>query len=201
MADCAEQYFHAWCGVFNENETKKLLCIWHVDRAWRKSLQQHISDQQERVEVYHQLRVLLLQRNESEFTTTLQQFMSHVYDRYEKFFNYFNTQYVPHVTQWATCYRIGTVVSTNMFAESFHRVLKVVYFNKKQNRRVDYLIHTLLCIARNIIYDTLRKTEMNASTHRKCEINKRHKIAQEVHKSSSSCVLQSCGINVEDGIP
>ena len=31
MSDCAEQYFHAWCGVFNENETKKLLCIWHVD--------------------------------------------------------------------------------------------------------------------------------------------------------------------------
>ncbi len=44
--------------------------------------------------------------------------------------------------------------------------------------------------------DTLRKTEMNASTHRKCEINKRHKIAQEVLKSSSSCVLQSCGINM-----
>ena len=122
--------------------------------------------------------------------------MSYVCDRYEKFFNYFNTQYVPHVTQWATCYRIGTVVNTNMFAESFHRVLKVVYFNKKQNRRVDYLIHTLLRIPRNIIYDTLRKTEMNASTHRKCEINKRHKIAQEVHKSSSSCVLQSCGINM-----
>ena len=75
MSDCAEQYFHAWCGVFGENETKKLLCIWHVDRAWQKSLQEHVSDQQERVEVYHKLRVLLLQRNESEFTTALQQFM------------------------------------------------------------------------------------------------------------------------------
>ena len=47
MSDCAEQYFNSWCGVFGINSTKKLLCIWHVDRAWRKGLQEHISDQQQ----------------------------------------------------------------------------------------------------------------------------------------------------------
>ena len=35
MSDCAEQYFNAWSVVFGCSNTKKLLCVWHVDRAWR----------------------------------------------------------------------------------------------------------------------------------------------------------------------
>ncbi len=108
------------------------------------------------------------------------------------FHKYFNTQYVPHTEQWATCYRVGTVVNTNMFAEAFHRTLKVIYFNRKQNRRVDYLIHTLLRIARNLIYNKLRRVELKTSTHRKCEINKRHKLAEELQKSMK-CNIQSFG--------
>ena len=43
---------------------------------------------------------------------------------------------------WATSYRVGTIVNTNMFAELFHQVLKVVYFQKEQNRRVDNYSYT-----------------------------------------------------------
>ena len=67
------------------------------------------------------------------------------------FFKYFNTHYVPHTRTWATCYRMGTVVNTNMFTESFHCFLKVVYLNNKQNRCVDWLIHVLR-IAWNLVY-------------------------------------------------
>ena len=148
--------------------TKKLLCIWHVDRAWRKWLQEHISNQQKRVEVYHQLGVLLQHRIVSDFTVGLQQFLSYIYENHEEFHKYFNTTYVSQAQQWATCYTVGTLVNTNMFAEAFHRVLKVVYFNKKQNRRVDNLFHTLLRIAH---YDKLRKVEMKTNTHRMCEVN------------------------------
>ena len=34
-------------------------------------------------------------------------------------------------------------MNTNMYAESFHRVLKIVYLNLKHNRRVDSLIYVL----------------------------------------------------------
>ena len=61
-------------------------------------------------------------------------------NQYEEFYKY----YVPKVKEWATCYRVGTIVNTNMFVESFHRLLKVVYMNNKQNRRVDHLVHILL---------------------------------------------------------
>ena len=37
--------------------------------------------------------------------------------------------------------------------------------------------------------------EMNRSTHRKCEISKRHKVAQDL-KKKSACVLQSWGDNM-----
>ena len=42
-------------------------------------------------------------------------------------------------------------MNTNMFVEAFHRKLKTVYFQKKQNRRVDRLVFTLLKIARDLI--------------------------------------------------
>ena len=138
MSDCAEQYFHAWSGVFTKGNTKKLLCIWHVDRAWRKALNDHVSEKASRIEIYHQLRVLLNEREESQFIVRLQQFMSFLHDTYEDFYKYFNTHYIPITCQWATCYRVNTVVNTNMYTESFHRSLKVVYLNNKQNRRVDY---------------------------------------------------------------
>jgi len=62
-----------------------------------------------------------------------------------------------------------------MFLESFHRLLKVVYLNNKQNRRVDKLIHVLYRIARNLLYEQLTRIEKGKLTHRRCEINKRHK--------------------------
>lgn len=131
MSDCAEQYFNSWCGVFGRNATQKLLCIWHVDRAWRKGLSDHISNKQDRIEVYHQLRVLLQAQNESELVNGLQQMLSFLHTNHDDFYKYFNTYYVPHVKQWATCYRIRTLVNMNMFAEAFHHVLKVIYLNKK----------------------------------------------------------------------
>ncbi|KAH1022031.1 hypothetical protein HUJ04_011500 [Dendroctonus ponderosae] len=38
MSEDAELYFIAWSAVMDVTKTKKLLCIWHVDRAWRAKL-------------------------------------------------------------------------------------------------------------------------------------------------------------------
>ena len=179
MSDCAEQYFSAWLGIFGRNNTQKMLCIWHVDRAWRKALQTHVTNQQERVEIYHQLCILLQERDKTSFLVKLQQLMSYLKETQGQFFQYFNTHYVPHQNEWATCYRIGTIVNTNMFVESFHRLLKVVYLDSKQNRRVDSLLFVLLRLSRNLIYDQIQKIAKGKITHRKCEIKKRHKSAEE----------------------
>jgi len=56
-------------------------------------------------------------------------------------------------------------------------LLKVVYLQKKQNRRIDYLLNVLLKINRDKIFDQLTKVEKGKYSHRVVEINKRHKRA------------------------
>ena len=172
MSDDADQFYSAFSNVFGH--TRKLLCCWHIDRSWRKSINEHIRNAQE---VYHQLRVLLLERNIGKFNCLLQQMMSYLHEHHIRFFNYFKKVYVFRCEQWATCHRIGCVVNTNMFTKAFHRLLKVVYLENKQNRRVDKLLHVLFRIACNLIYEQIRKDEKGKTTHRKAEINKWHKNA------------------------
>ena len=42
MSDDTEQYFMAWSEIFGSSQTKRILCTWHIDRAWKKALNQHI---------------------------------------------------------------------------------------------------------------------------------------------------------------
>ena len=79
--------------------------------------------------------------------------------------------------QWAVCYRVVTPMNANMYAESFHRVLKIVYLEHKQNRRIDYLIYILLKIAKDKAFEQLQKALKGKVTQRIGDINKRHKTA------------------------
>ena len=67
-----------------------------------------------------------------------------------------------------------------MVLESFHRVIKMVYFEHKQNRRIDDLLFTLLKINRDVMFNSLRKEELGKVTHRKKEINRRHSSAHRI---------------------
>ena len=65
-----------------------------------------------------------------------------------------------------------------MHVEAFHRLIKVVYLQDKQNRRIDHLLHTLLKIVRDKGFERLTKIEKGKSTQRLCEIHRRHKSAE-----------------------
>ena len=153
MSDDANQYFDAWKGVFGGDETTKLLCAWHVDRAWRTALLHHIDTKQSRIVVYHQLRILLMENQEASFRQLLQQFISFLDANEEIFSKYFKENYCNRLCEWASCFRRGSVVNTNMFVESFHRTLKVVYLEHKQNRRIDVLLHVLLKLSRDKVFE------------------------------------------------
>ena len=96
----------------------------------------------------------------------------------------FNKNYCTRLHDWATCYRVGSTVNTNMFLEAFHRVLKIVYLHHKQNRRVDSLLVALIKIARNTAFERMRKLEMGKNSHRICEIMKRHQSANKLSPTS-----------------
>ena len=59
MSDDAQQYFNAWNTVFGAYGCKKLLCAWHIDRSWRRALNNLVSNVNDRLELYRHLRVLL----------------------------------------------------------------------------------------------------------------------------------------------
>ena len=118
-----------------------------------------------------------MQDDEKEFRFLLQQLISYLH----------NCE--PHcnrICEWASCFRAKTVVNTNMFVESFHRTLKIVYLRQKQNRRIDLLLHTLLKFAKDKVFDQLTKLEKGKFSHSVSEINKRHvkatKMARDLTK-------------------
>ena len=107
---------------------------------------------------------------------------------YPAFGEYFINIYCSRIKQWAMCYRVGTPMNTNMNAESFHRVLKIVYLQQKHNRRMDSLIYTLLKISRYKSFEQLMKLEKGKHTHRICDINKRHRTAVSfAHLATITC--------------
>jgi hypothetical protein len=61
-----------------------------------------------------------------------------------------------------------------MYVESFHRLLKYCYLQRKINKRVDTCIHVLLKIARDKGFERVIKFTKGKKSHRFLEIQKRH---------------------------
>ena len=160
MTDDADQFFNSWKSVFSE-DPQKLLCTWHVDRAWRGALSSKVVDKDLRCQVYHSLRIVAEEPDERLFNQMLtnleQQLQEHTDTRY--FGDYLHTYYTARKEQWAMCYRKKAGINTNMHVESFHRLLKYVYMKGKVNKRVDKCLHLLLKIARDKAYERLIKSE------------------------------------------
>ena len=177
MSDMALQYYNAWKEVFTENNTKYLWCAWHVNRAWRDGIKRHFNLIDNQRAVYYQLHVLMMETDKASFRKLLTQFLTLSSSTSPTFTDYFRNIYCSHVEQWAMCHRVGTPMNTNMYSESFHRVLKIVYLRHKHNRRIDFLIYILVTIARDKAFEQLQKLEKGKHSHRICDINKRHKRA------------------------
>lgn len=82
-------------------------------------------------------------------------------------------------------------MNTNMFVEAFHRKLKTVYLQGKQNRRINKLVFTLLKMARDLIFEGLQKEEIGKRSHRKCEIRKRCQTAKEMREKGVKAIKVS----------
>ena len=121
----------------------------------------------------------------------LQQFLAYLQEENKEFQTYFQKEYASRVQEWAYAYRIDAEINTNMYVESFHRVLKIVYLDSKQNRRVDHLLAVLLRFARDKAFERIQKLEKGKSSHRIKEINKRHTSAKEMMSSGIFPIQQS----------
>ncbi|XP_070212709.1 uncharacterized protein [Littorina saxatilis] len=174
-------FFTAIKAANNEKDipTSQYFYDWHVDRAWKKNTVKLIAKKEDQAEVYAYLKMVQMETDPGIFNRQLQEFLGFLQLRHKAFHDYFYPHYVckDKVLLWATCHRIGSLANTNMYAEAFHRVLKTVYFNSKQNRRVDFLIHVLFQYAKNNVFEQFIKAEKGKVTFRTKEIRKRHSAA------------------------
>ena len=180
MSDDAEQYYSAWVAVFGPGP-HKLLCTWHVDRAWRGNLNV-IGNKEVEAQVYHTLRLLLEETDTPTFEILLQKAVDqlNLSKTTSDFGKYFCQYYVYRKQEWAACYRKAASLNTNMYVEGFHHVLKYTYLKGKVNKRVDKCIHALLKIVRDKAFDRLIKLEKGKSTERIRIIMKRHRTSKEM---------------------
>ena len=74
----------------------------------------------------------------------------------------------------------------NMALESFHHVLKSIYFTRKRNKRVDNLLSELVKIARDKAFEAWAKFEKGKRTNKIKDIVQRHKFPQQIDKSTSA---------------
>ena len=55
MSDDADACHNAWCSAFSRPD-RKLLCCWHVDRSWRRKLNEYFKDIEKQADVYAPLK-------------------------------------------------------------------------------------------------------------------------------------------------
>ena len=181
MSDMADCFYNAWCTCFSQ-PLRRLHCSWHVEKSWKNKLNIVVKDEQIRFNIYTLLKVLQNEVDEIKFRKLLQNTLTFMDENASAFGAYFYDNYVKNnkTLLWAGCFRIGTSANTNMYAESFHNILKTVYFGKKQNRRVDQLLFVLLKISRDKNLDQIIKKQKGKITHRIREIRIRHKNSESI---------------------
>ncbi|XP_068087050.1 uncharacterized protein [Anabrus simplex] len=143
MSDDAPEFYNAWTNVMERPE-HRLLCIWHVDRNWRKQLKKVQGDQTLKVLVYKSIRMVMETTDEDEFCKVLDSLLNELLstENTKLFGEYFQEYYAGRPECWAYCYRRGLGINTNMYLESMHKTLKFFFWKeKKQNEWTNVLVH------------------------------------------------------------
>ena len=124
MSDDREVYINAWTAVMGP-PAHRLLCAWHIDRAWRRNLTRIIinnnnnnnkGDRELKAVVYKMLRELMEITSPEEFSSKLAEFLSAAEEdsKTADFGQYFRKEYGQRPELWAYCYRVGLRVHHNM---------------------------------------------------------------------------------------
>lgn len=176
MSDMAPQFYNAWVSVMGDPRPAKLICTWHVDKAWKEELRKKAGDLSVEAELYKLLRIVLQQTEETVFENCLQALMQRLKSgsKCQQFHDYFTKEWVPKKSQWAYCYRRGLQINTNMYVEAFHRVFKRIYLKGKINKRVDTCLVNLQKYARDMGFDRLIKITKGKMTYRMNMITEPH---------------------------
>ena len=189
MTDDTEVYVNAWTAVMGR-PAYRLLCVWHVDRAWRKNLSRVKGDNALKATVYKTIRALMETADTDSFSDKLAEFLFAVHedDRTSDFAQYFEGEYGTRTELWAYCHRLGLHVHHNMHLEAMHRVLKHVQLHGRKVRRLDKSVHALIRFLNEKMSDRLLKLHKGKWTRHLGGIRKRHCNSRAVTADMCSCL-------------
>ena len=202
MSDMANQFFNAWVGVMEGKRPTKLLCTWHVDKAWKEELRKKVGNVSLEGEIYKMLRTCLEQTSETRFEDCLTGLLNRLaFDSNTmNFGKYFRKEWVGKKTQWAYCFRLRMGINTNMFAEAFHRVFKRVYLGGKVNKRVDCCLYNLVKFARDKAFERAIKLTKGKATYRISNIKAHHSQSLLIRDSSVEKVAEDRWVVVSESV-
>lgn len=144
MTDIAEELYSAWFDVMGESFIH-LFCKFNVNRAWQRNLTK-IRNCNLRNEAYNKLRTLQHERDELAFKKMLPIVVKSLCENKEteKFGNYFKSQFVKSVRQWAFCYRKSTGISVDNSLQKMHSQIKNLFLKGKSIKRLDNTMRSLM---------------------------------------------------------
>ena len=175
MSDTAIQFYEAFAAV-NECSPAQLICIWHVDKAWRDELRQKISDVEIQGEVYKYLRTAMEQTDRILFEDYLGELMRRLEmsSATQEFAAYLKKVWLSKKSQLGYTYRVYFGINTNMFCEAFHRVFKYNYLKGKVNKRVDRCLLNLTKFTRDKVFERICKLTKGKNSSRIKRIHSSH---------------------------
>lgn len=191
MSDDASQYWDAWKAAYGSGATLKLLCMWHVLQNWKDAIKAKV-DSENIVCVRIWLKKLILIPAESQFQLATTKFLTYVDEAAPEFATYFRNHYLCRPKEWARWARRGkSIVNVNMFVEAFNRTFKEKFLCRKQNNRLDKVVHQLLLMASWYLKKYVVSCERGGppNNYRQKELHDRHK--RSVGLSTSDVVSVS----------
>ena len=100
----------------------RLLCTWHVDKAWQRKLNESKEDW---INPYHHLRILLEEKSISKFNVLLQQFLAYLQEENKELQTYFQMNMHLMYKNGLMHIKFGQkLTQIRMYVESFHCALK-----------------------------------------------------------------------------
>ena len=173
MSDTASQFYNAWVAIMGGTPIR-LICTWHVDRAWKQELRAKVKDSEMAEDIYKMLRTVMQATTVCEFKTLLCKLEECLPSISAEFSTYFEREWLKKKEMWAYCYRVGLGINTNMIVEAFHRVFKYNYLKGKFNKRVDNCLLNLLKFVRDKYFERLIKLTKGKCNYKMRVIQDRH---------------------------
>jgi len=189
MTDDTEVYASAWTHVM-VRPARRLLCTWHINRAWRRNLSKVKGDRSTQDAVYKTLWSLMELTDLDVFSMKMHQFVSSLTDddKTRDFASYFEREYARRPELWAFSHRMGLRVHHNMHLEAMHRVLKHVHMQGQKVRRMDKSIHALMQFMRSKMADRLLKIHKGKWTKHIRAIRSRHQTSLNLSAEAVTCL-------------